>query len=129
MKCLVDTCTALWLWSKPEQLPDAVVNVVRDASNEVVFCQVSTLEIQLKFGLGKLTLPKPPAEFVPEAIERHYMVYDPIRDDAIFLLQKLPPIHNDPFDRLLITQALTSGATLLTPNSSVHKYPVPVLWS
>jgi PIN domain nuclease of toxin-antitoxin system len=128
MRCLVDTCTALWLWSDPARLPAKVAEILRDGRNDVVFSQVSTLEIQLKFDLGKLQLPKPPSQFIPEALERHFMLYDRFRDDAIFLLQKLPHLHEDPFDRLLIAHALTDGATLLTPDPWIHRYPVPVVW-
>ena len=128
MRCLVDTCTALWLWGEPTRLSEKVTAILRDAHNEVLFSQVSTLEIQLKFGLGKLQLPKPPEQFIPEAVARHLMLYDRVRDEAIFLLQKLPGIHDDPFDRLLITHALTDGATILTPDPWIHQYPVPAVW-
>ena len=128
MRYLVDTCAALWLWSEPTRLPDKVVTILRDTRNDVVFSQVSTLEIQLKFGLGKLQLPRPPEQFIPEAVERHFMLYDHIRDEAIFLLQKLPRLHEDPFDRLLITHALTGAATVLSPDPWIHQYPVPVVW-
>lgn len=128
MKYLLDTCAALWLWGAPDRLSESVAEILRDGRNEILFSQVSTLEIQLKYGLGKLRLPKPPEQFVPEAVDRHLLLYEQIRDDAIFLLQKLPRLHDDPFDRLLITHALTSGSTLLTPDPLIHKYPVPVAW-
>jgi len=62
------------------------------------------------------------------SIERHLLLYDRIRDEAIFLLQKLPRLHDDPFDRLLIAHLLTDAATILTPDPWIQKYPVPAVW-
>lgn len=128
MRYVLDTCTALWLWGDPLRLPEQVRGIVEDTDNEIVFCQISSLEIQIKHSLGKLRLPHPPEVFIPEAVRAHYLTYQPLLDNDIFMWRKLPAVHDDPFDRLLVAHSLVSGATLLTPDKRIAEYPVRTLW-
>jgi PIN domain nuclease of toxin-antitoxin system len=128
VRYVLDTCTALWLWGDPARLPEQVVRIVEDTENEIVVHQISTLEIQIKHSLGKLKLPQPPEVFIPKAIREHYLAYQHLLDDDIFMWRKLPPIHDDPFDRILVAHCLVSGATLLTPDEHIAEYPVRTLW-
>ena len=70
MKLLLDTHVALWFWMGSERCPRSLAAAIADATNEVIFSQVSTWEIQLKFQQKKLTLPELPERFVPEAVRR-----------------------------------------------------------
>jgi PIN domain nuclease of toxin-antitoxin system len=101
---------------------------VEDTENEIVFHQISSLEIQIKHSTGKLRLPQSPEAFIPEALCAHYLTYQQLLDDDIFFWRKLPPVHNDPFDRILVAHSLVSGATLLTPDRLIAEYPVRTLW-
>jgi PIN domain nuclease of toxin-antitoxin system len=126
MKLLLDTHVALWFWMGSERCPRSLAAAIADATNEVVFSQVSTWEIQLKFQQKKLTLPELPERFVPEAVRRSAFRYQPITDAAIFFLRKLPELHRDPFDRLLVAQAIVEGCTLATLDRQITPYPVPI---
>ena len=128
MRYVLDTCTALWLLGDPDRLPEQVRRIVEDTGNEIVFHQISSLEIQIKQSLGKLKLPQPPEVFIPEALRAHYLTYQQLLDDDIFYWRKLPPVHDDPFDRILVAHSLVSGATLLTPDKRIAEYPVRTLW-
>src|SRR5688500_16442983 len=110
-----------------ERCSRELVSVIGDPNNEVLFSQVSTWEIQLKYQQKKLVLPELPEKFVPEAVRRSAFRYQPITDAAIFFLGKLPPLHRDPFDRLLIAQAILEGCTLATTDRQITPYPVPTL--
>ena len=128
MRYLLDTCTALWLWGDPVRLPEQVRRIIEDTGNEIIFHQVSTLEIQIKHSLGKLRLPQPPETFIPAALRSHYITYQHLLDDDIFMWRKLPPVHDDPFDRILVAHSLVSGAMLITPDKCIAEYPVRTIW-
>jgi len=128
MRYLLDTCTALWLWGDPTHLSAPVRRIIEDTENEIVFHQISSLEIQIKHSIGKLKLPHPPEAFIPEALRAHYLTYQHLLDDDIFMWQKLPPVHADPFDRILVAHSLVSGATMLTPDKHITQYPVRTIW-
>ena len=98
--------------------------ILRNPGNEFIYHQVSTWEIQIKYDLGKLPLPRPPSEVLSEWIKTSGMRSKSIEDRAIFLLGNLPPIHRDPFDRLLIAHAVANGWTILTADEIVKRYPV-----
>lgn len=93
----------------------------------VFFSQVSLLEIQIKAALGKLQLDFPVAN-IPDLAERSGLTVLPLSNAAIFTLPKLPTVHRDPFDRLLICEAIQEGVPLVTPDEVIRRYPVRVLW-
>ena len=88
------------------------------------FHQVSTWEVQIKYSLGKLPLPSRPETFLSKVIAESGLRYVTLDDASIFFLDRLPPIHRDPFERLLIAYALTSGCTIITTDKTFEKYPV-----
>lgn len=128
MTCLLDTCTFLWLTDHTEQLSDAARSVLEDSANALVLSQVSSFEIQIKYNRGKLPLSIPPQDFIAQAIEKFGLTYLRIEDAHLWAKGKLPPLHRDPFDRLLIAQASHEGMGIVTPDPQIHSYPVRVLW-
>lgn len=127
MKVLLDTQIALWAWTQPERFPGSLRRALTDPGNEIWFCQVSAWEIQIKFGLGKLVLPDRPDHFVPRAVERSGFDYLSIQDSAVYFLDRLPDLHRDPFDRLLIAHAITGHYHLASLDQQIHRYPVLAL--
>ena len=123
MKILLDTQIALWAWSQPDRIPKNLRTAIIEPENEVHFSQVSTWEIQIKFGLGKLPLPERPEQFLPPAIHRSGFNYLPIHDAAIYLLDRLPLYHRDPFDRLLVAHSITGNYHLATVDQQILQYP------
>jgi PIN domain nuclease of toxin-antitoxin system len=128
MKLLLDTCSFLWAVRGDEQMSAEAVALFRDPANEVYLSSVSAWEIALKHQLGKLPLSDAPARYVPRERERHGIEPLALAEADALLLDRLPPLHADPFDRLLICQAVQHGMTLLTPDAMIHRYPVPVRW-
>ncbi len=128
MNCLLDTCTFLWLTDRVDELSAAARAVLEDPGNNLFLSQVSSLEIQLKFNKGKLPLDLPPAKFIPDALGRHGIGTLPLEDAHIWTTERLPAIHHDPFDRLLVAQAVHEGMALVTPDLRIVRYPVRTLW-
>jgi PIN domain nuclease of toxin-antitoxin system len=93
----------------------------------VFFSQVSLLEIQIKVPLGKLQLDFPVAR-IPNLADQSGLTLLPLSNAAIFTLPKLPAVHRDPFDRLLICEAIQEGVPLVTPDEIIRRYPVRVEW-
>lgn len=127
MKILLDTQIALWAWSAPDRIPNEIRLAILNSDNETHFSQVSSWEIQIKFGLEKLRLPERPVRFLPKAIRRSGFNYVPILDEAIFFLDKLPDYHRDPFDRLLIAHSIIGNYHLATVDEQIVKYPALVI--
>lgn len=128
MKALLDTCTFLWLVRNDPALSQPAREIVADPANDIYLSAVSAWEIGVKFGLGKLDLPTEPSLFVPRERNRHRLMSLAVDETASLLASALPILHKDPFDRLLIGQALGQGLTLLTPDPLIHLYAVPVTW-
>jgi PIN domain nuclease of toxin-antitoxin system len=124
---LLDTCIFLWFISGDRRLPEPLREAIRDPANAVHLSVVSLWEIIVKHQLGKLPLPHPPDRYIPEQRERHLIASLPLEEDSVARLQQLPPLHRDPFDRMLICQALTHGFTLLTVDDKIRAYPVQVM--
>ncbi len=128
MNLLLDTCTFLWIASGDESLSVTARDAFVDPTNDVFLSSVSAWEISVKHVLGKLPLPRPPAVFVPEERRRHQIEPLSLDETAALAVAKLPDLHKDPFDRMLVCQAIMSGMTLLTPVPLISQYPVAVLW-
>lgn len=126
MNYLVDTHVALWMFQGSRRLPEQAFFDRFSPDETFIFHQTSTWEIQIKYDLRKLKLPRSPASFLKAAIDQTGFRYEPIADDGIFFLSKLPPIHRDPFDRLLIAHAAANGWTIITADETFERYPVRV---
>ena len=127
MKALLDTSVLLWWLGDPARIKPSLLDELRDDEAVVYFSQVSLLEIQIKAMLGKLRLDFP-VDHIPQLAERSGLTPLPLSNAAIFTLPKLPVIHRDPFDRLLICEAIQEGVPLITPDECIRRYPVKVRW-
>lgn len=127
MRILLDTHVFLWYITADPKLPAAFRAAGQDPANEVHLSAASVWEAVIKYQLGKLPLPAPPAGYLPEQREAHGMVGLPIDEGAMARLAALPPLHRDPFDRLLVAQAMQHGLTLATVDPEIAAYPIPLL--
>ncbi len=128
MRILLDTCTFLWIISDAEDLSATAVESFSSPDNEVYLSAVSVWEIAVKFRLGRLPLPDAPERFIPMQRDRHAVASLPLKEEAVGHLLKLPPLHRDPFDRVLICQAIEHELVLLTPDPLILQYPVRTIW-
>jgi PIN domain nuclease of toxin-antitoxin system len=128
MRILLDTCTFLWLILGTEELTEKVKDLFADPDNEVFLSVVSTWEIAVKYAIGRLDLPEEPRLYIPEQRERHGVRSLPLDEPASLQVSTLPKIHSDPFDRMLISQAMIHGLTILSPDDMMKKYPVRIAW-
>ena len=128
MRLLLDTCSFLWVVSTPALLPAQVLRQFRSPDNEVFLSAASAWEIAIKHGLGRLPLPEPPDRFVPAEREAHGIAPLPIDEESALHLARLPALHRDPFDRMLVSQAIVHGLTIVTPDPLVTQYPARTLW-
>src|SRR5436309_10930863 len=127
MRLLLDTHVFLWYISADPQLPVAFRDAIRDPSNEVYLSAASVWEVVIKHAVGKLRLPETPAEYLPRQRQAHGIATLPVEEGAFIHLASLPPLHRDPFDRILIGQALQHGLTLATVDDAVRAYSVALL--
>ncbi len=125
---LLDTCTFLWAVAGDPLVPDAVRLRLRSPEEGVFLSVVSTWEICVKVALGKLPLPEGPARFVPDRRKRLGVAELSLVETDVLALSKLPPLHRDPFDRMLVAQAIARGFTLVTPDAAVRAYPCLTWW-
>jgi PIN domain nuclease of toxin-antitoxin system len=127
MRLLLDTHVFLWFITDDPKLPGPFRIAIRDPANEVYLSTASIWEAIIKHGLGKLPLPASPAEYLPRQREAHDILPQAIDEGAMSHLAGLPPLHRDPFDRLLVAQALQHGLTIVTVDAEVASYPVSQL--
>jgi PIN domain nuclease of toxin-antitoxin system len=128
MKLLIDTCVVLWLMLDSKKISPTLRDIIASPTNSRYLSSVVVWESIVKWQLGKLKLPKQPSEFFPEVKERGKFKQLPIHQAAALQLQKLPKLHADPFDRMLICQAIEDGMTIVTPDPLIEQYPIKVLW-
>ena len=124
MKILLDTHIFLWFISGDRRLSTNVQDIIRDLDNEIYLSVVSVWESIVKYQLGKLPLPEPPEIYLPKQRELHQISSLTLDESSIAQLAKLPPLHRDPFDRMLICQALQYGLTIATADAAVRAYSV-----
>lgn len=127
MKILIDTHIFLWSMLTPDKLRKATLRILSDPENEKFLSAASTWEIAIKYAKGSLILPSHPKTCVPLGIAAADIIPLPIKFQDTFAVADLPPIHRDPFDRLIITQAKLNGLKLLTDDPVFKKYGVDVI--
>lgn len=128
MKLLLDTHVWLWLQYAPERLRDALT-AVEDPANELLLSAASSWEIAVKWGLGKLPLPEPPEVYVPDRMASSGVVPLPVEHAHALAVAQLPPHHRDPFDRLLVAQAIAERAAVVTADEAFRAYQAQVVWA
>ena len=128
MRVLLDTCTFLWIGADAQELSQTAREVFQSPENEVFLSSVSAWEIAVKHALGRLPLPEKPATYVPKLRKLHVIEPLPLDEEATLHITRLPDLHKDPFDRMLICQAIVLGMVLLTPDELVAQYPARSLW-
>lgn len=128
MKLLLDTHTFIWWDSDPEQLSSRVLELCQDQANTLILSVASIWEMQIKVQLGKLKLKLPFAELVENQQRINTIQVLPIELGHVLEIDKLPPHHKDPFDRLLIAQAVVEEAVLLSKDTTFSAYSVQVVW-
>ena len=128
MKLLLDTCTFLWILTESPELSHHALDQFTSPENEVFLSSVSTWEIAVKHALGRLPLPEPPREFVPVMRAGHGIEPLDLDEQSTLYVGQLPSYHRDPFDRMLICQAIVHDLVILTPDKEVQRYPVKTRW-
>ena len=128
MRILLDTCTFLWLIAGSRRLSSAARRTFRSEDNEFFLSAASAWEIALKYSAGRLTLADPPALLVPKERRRHGIEELAVTEADALSAGRLPELHRDPFDRLLVAQALARGFPILTPDEMIVRYPVRTVW-
>src|SRR5947209_2704124 len=128
MKLLLDTVTFLDAVLRPEDLSLRARDLLLDPENERYVSIASSWEIVIKYSLGKLTLPAAPELFISE--HRNKLAADVllIDEESVLHIPRLPLLHHDPFDRILICQALVHALVFVTPDPRIAKYPVRIAW-
>ena len=125
MKLLLDTHLLLWAAGQPDRLSPAARELIEAPDNELMFSTASLWEVVIKRGLGRDDFKADPRLLRRGLLDNGYGEL-PISSEHVVAIDTLPPIHKDPFDRVLVAQALVEGITLLTTDAVVAGYPAPV---
>jgi PIN domain nuclease of toxin-antitoxin system len=128
MAFLLDTCTFLWLIQQPDKLSSKAAEIIVNPHNEIYLSSISNWEILVKHQLGRLVLPNNPGDFLIEQRRLHRIKPLVLDEESVSCLIRLPQHHNDPFDRMLICQAIANNMTIITPDEKIQQYPLSLLW-
>jgi PIN domain nuclease of toxin-antitoxin system len=123
---LLDTQVFLWLQTEPERLREQL-GAVEDQRTALLLSAASSWEIAIKYKLGKLPLPEAPEHYVPSRMRAIGAQALPVEHPHALAVAGLPPLHRDPFDRLLVAQAGLLDLTILTADPLVAQYEVATL--
>jgi PIN domain nuclease of toxin-antitoxin system len=128
LKLLLDTAVVLWISHDTSKLTPAANAAYFSPDNELFVSVVSLWEIIVKNRLGKLPLPVPAGQFLDPLKSSGAIHMLSLDESAVLRLDGLPDLHRDPFDRMLVCQAIDRKLTLVTPDSLIRAYPIPTLW-
>jgi PIN domain nuclease of toxin-antitoxin system len=128
VRVLVDTHTLLWLGTDDERLPSPTRDLLADPRTRVVVSVASTWELTLKAMAGRLRLPRDPDGPLVEYLGDFASEVLPIEQRHVAALQELPAVHADPFNRMLVAQALVEDLDLVTGDEVLRGYPVRTIW-
>ncbi len=130
MKLLLDTHTLIWYALADPQLSPTAIALVVNGANDVWISPASYWEIAIKVSIGKLALHAPLHDFLDRCLNLYRFRILPIEPAHVVQLANLPfpGTHRDPFDRLLISQALVESLTVVSADAAFDLYPVPRLW-
>ncbi|MGD0465468.1 MAG: type II toxin-antitoxin system VapC family toxin [Gammaproteobacteria bacterium] len=127
MKYLLDTHIFLWWLTKAQNLSKKIIDIIKNPENELYLSAISSWEICTKIQIKKLWLPEDPIYYIPKKINEHNIFELDINHKHSLQLSSLPLIHKDPFDRMLIAQAIVEKMVLLSFDKIFKKYPITTI--
>lgn len=128
MRLLLDTHVVLWTINADDRLPPKAHDAIEDVENDLFLSIASLWEAAIKIGKGKLRVPGQSIDYLIGHVEARQLTILPITLAHLRRVQSLPPIHGDPFDRMLVAQAQSESLHLLTNDADIARYDVPILW-
>ena len=128
MKILLDTCSFLWIIASRTKLSKVANYLLEDRNNELFLSTASAWEVAIKYSSGRLPLPDKPALLITKARNESNIQSLSVDEESALLAGRLAKFHSDPFDRLLVAQAIVHGMPILTPDKHIEQYAVRVLW-
>jgi PIN domain nuclease of toxin-antitoxin system len=128
MRVLLDTNSFLWFISGSHRLSIDAQRFIADLDNQLVLSLASLWEIAIKISIGKLELLQPFDQLIPQQLKENDIHVMPIELSHLTKILGLPFHHRDPFDRLIIAQALTEGLSVISPDIVFSKYSVKLIW-
>ncbi|RUM58964.1 MAG: hypothetical protein DSY59_02145 [Persephonella sp.] len=131
MRFLLDTHVFLWACVEPEKLSETVIEIIENSQNVLFLSSASIWEISIKISIGKLEILNKSIgfeTFIKQCIKDLELIELPICKEHIFILNTLPNIHKDPFDRILIAQSISEDLILITNDSIIKKYNLKTVW-
>jgi PIN domain nuclease of toxin-antitoxin system len=126
-RVLLDTHVFLWAITEDARLSRTHRRIYMDGASELWLSVASIWEVLIKSGLGKLPVPRPAAAWIAKQMEINRINLLPIRPSHLAGLETLPPLHRDPFDRMLVAQANAESLSILSGDAVIRKYAVQVL--
>ena len=128
MRALLDTHAFLWWISDDPRLSEKAREIIADGRNDLFFSAASGWEISIKAGLGRLEVPENLQRFIADQLSRNAIQVLPIYLSHALHTGTLPVHHRDPFDRILVSQAILEEMPLLSADSQLSRYLVEVVW-
>ncbi len=128
MKLLLDTCTFLWMSTNEDSLSTIARSAITDPANRRFLSSISVMELAIKTKLRKLVLHAPLEQVVHEGMRRGVVEELPVAIEHSLAVARLPLLHRDPFDRLLIAQSQVEGMPLVTNDAAIRQYAVQIIW-
>jgi PIN domain nuclease of toxin-antitoxin system len=128
MKLILDTHAFLWADAEPDKLTGRARAVCEDPANMLMLSTASVWEMEIKVMLGKLTTRKPLRLLLEDWVRESSLGILPVELEHVLRLDSLPSLHKDPFDRLLVAQALAEDCSLVSHDPAIRQYPVNVIW-
>ena len=128
MRVLVDTHTFIWALENDHRLPARAKRILTSDTDELVFSLVSLWEIAIKIKIGKLNTIGSSVAYIRDEMDEYGMELLPIRYEHILQLESLPRSHGDPFDRLLVAQAIAESLPILSGDKKLKEYDAKLIW-
>jgi len=131
LKYLLDTHVFLWICAEPSKLSKTSIKLIEDNQNELFLSSASIWEIEIKHSIGKLEILDKNLslkKFVNKSLKTLDIIELPIENKHIFKLEDIPYFHKDPFDRILIAQAISENLILITDDKYIKKYKIKTIW-
>ena len=128
MRALLDTHTFLWWDLDDPQISALAGQMIESSESELLVSAASLWEIAIKVGSDKLVLPGAIERYIPARLAAYRFKTLPVNTEHALRVVRLPPIHRDPFDRLLVAQALVEGIPIVTSDPAITRYDVETIW-